>query len=75
LEPVANGGLYFLPINIPRRAAMLDPIKIWVEAASDWSLIEKPNDHSRYREADTQRPANHERNRQKQTYAGPQLMK
>ena len=45
------------------------------EAASDWSLIEKPNDHSRYREADTQRPANHERNRQKQTYPGPQLMK
>jgi hypothetical protein len=38
-------------------------------------LIEKPNDHRRYREADTQRPANHERNRQKQTYPGPQLMK
>jgi hypothetical protein len=68
-------GFILLPINILWRAAMLDPIKIWVEAASDWSLIEKPNDHSRYREADTQRPANHERNRQKQTYAGPQLMK
>jgi hypothetical protein len=60
-----------LPRVVPQATRSLLSV---IQIAAMWASGEKPNDQQCQWETDTQRTANYQRKRQKQTYPSPQLM-